>query len=134
MGFAKAKFKLLGEKDSLEGTAIVDTGSLMSIVDKEAADGLGLERTGRFLRLTTLFGEEASCDEMLSKVFEVKGEKLVSERLAVCRLPRDVEERLRAMEASPHVIIGAVTLEAAGFTVNPLTGKLEKVGWLALCG
>jgi len=31
VGFAKAKFKLLGEEASLEGVAIVDAGSLMSI-------------------------------------------------------------------------------------------------------
>ena len=50
----------------------------------------------------------------------------------MCKLPDNVRDKLRAMGADPRVIIGVVTLEAAGFTVNPLTGKLEKVGWLAL--
>jgi len=132
MGFAKARFKLLGEETSLEGTAVVDTGSLMSIVDRDVADTLGLTCTGRTIKLTTLSGEEVLCDEMLVRVFELENEKLVYERVAVCRLPNNVKHKLRAMGADPRVIIGVVTLEAAGFTVNPLTGRLEKVGWLAL--
>ena len=36
------------------------------------------------------------------------------------------------MDVSPNVIIGVITLEAAGLTVNPLTGELEKLGWLSL--
>ena len=43
-----------------------------------------------------------------------------------------MKKRLKAMNVDPRVIIGVVTLEAAGLTVNPITGKLEKVGWLAL--
>jgi len=132
MGFAKARFKLLGERTSMEGTTVVDTGSLMSIIDRGAAETLGLTPTGRTIKLTTLSGEEVLCNEMLVKVFELEDEKLVSERVAVCELPDNVKGKLKAMGADPRVIIGVVTLEAAGFTVNPLTGKLEKVGWLAL--
>ena len=132
MGFAKARFKLLGGETSLEGTAVVDAGSLMSIVDRDVADTLGLTCTGRTIKLTTLSGEKVLCDEMLVRVFELEDEKLVYERVAVCKLPSNVKRKLRAMGADPHVIIGVVTLEAAGFTVNPLTGRLEKVGWLAL--
>lgn len=31
-----------------------------------------------------------------------------------------------------QVLIGALTLEATGFAVNPKTGRLEKIGWLAI--
>jgi len=104
----------------------------MSIVDRDVADTLELMRTGRTIKLTTLSCEEVLCDEMLVRVFELEDEKLVYERVAVCRLPNNVKHKLRAMEADLRVIIGVVTLEAAGFTVNPLTRKLEKVGWLTL--
>ena len=132
LGFAKAAFKISGEKASLEGMAVVDTGSLMSIVDREVEDVLGLKPTGRLLQLTTLSGEEVSCDEMLSREFVLEGEKLASERVAVCKLPENVKEKLRATGADPRIIIGVITLEAAGLRVNPMTGKLEKVGWLTL--
>lgn len=132
MGFTRAKFRVSGDKDCIEGAAIVDTGSSMSIIDEKSAERLGLRRTERTIKLTTLSGEEVACDEMLVNVFEVEGERLVSERVAVCDLPGGVTEKLRAMGAHPHIIIGVVTLEAAGFAVNPLTGKLEKVGWLTL--
>jgi len=132
MGLAKARFKIVGEKASLRDVAVVDTGSLMSIVDEEIASTLGLKPTGRTLRLTTLSGEEVLCEEMLSMSFEIEDERLAYERVAVCKLSEKVKERLKAMRVSPHVIIGVMTLEAAGFVVNPLTGKIEKVGWLAL--
>ncbi len=132
MGFAKAKFRIVGAKASVDGLAIVDTGSLMSVVDEEVAKALGLRPSGRTVRLTTLSGEEVSCNEMLTEFFEVEGETLAYERVAVCKLPDSVKKKLGAMEVDPRLIIGVVTLEAAGFTVNPVTGKLEKVGWLAL--
>ena len=132
MGFAKARFKLMGGRASMEGIAVVDAGSLMSVVDRSAAETLGLTPTGRTVKLTTLSGEEVLCNEVVVKVFELEDERLVSERVAVCELPDNVKGKLKAMGADPRLIIGVVTLEAAGFTVNPLTGKLEKVGWLAL--
>ena len=132
MGFARAKFRISGEKASLEGVAVVDTNSLMTVVDKKLVDELGLVPTTRILRLTTLSGEEVLCDEMLSKELMLEDEKLASERVATCELPSNVKEKLKAMNADPCIIIGVVTLEAAGLIVNPLTGKLQKVGWLAL--
>ncbi len=132
MGFAKAKFKIVGAEESIEGVAIVDTGSLMSIIDEEVAEKLGLKRTGRTVKLTTLSSEGVLCNEMLAKSFEVEGETLTYERVAVCKLPENVKEKLKAMGVSQFLIIGVITLEAAGFAVNPLTGKLEKVGWIAL--
>ena len=132
MESAKARFRLSGTKGSLEGLALVDTGSLMCVVDEEAADRLGLKPTGRKLKLTTLSGGEVMCGEMISEFLELEGEKLVSERVAVCSLPGSVKGKLEAMDVSPNVIIGVITLEAAGLTVNPLTGELEKLGWLSL--
>lgn len=132
MGFTRAKFKVSGDKDSIEGVAIVDTGSSMSIIDEKSAKRLGLRHTERTIKLTTLSGEDVVCSEMLVNVLEVEGERLVSERVAVCDLPDKITEKLSALGAHPHPIIGVVTLEAAGFAVNPLTGRLEMVGWLTL--
>ena len=64
----------------MEGAAIVDTSSLMSIIDSGAAEALGLTPTGRTVKLTTSSGEEVLCDEMLVRVFELEDERLVFER------------------------------------------------------
>ena len=96
MESAKARFRLSGTKGSLEGLALVDTGSLMCVVD-EAADRLGLKPTGRKLKLTTLPGGEVMCGEMISEFLELEGEKLVSERAAVCSLPGSVKGKLEAI-------------------------------------
>ena len=132
MGFTRAKFRVSGDRDCIEGIAIVDTGSLLSIIDENIAEKLGLKPTKRTIKLTTLSGEEVMCSEMLTSAFEIESEKLVSERVAVCKLSNNVREKLRVMGVYEGVIIGVVTLETAGFAVNPLTGKIEKVGWLAL--
>ena len=132
MGFTRAKFRVSGDRDCIEGIAIVDTGSSLSIIDENIAEKLGLKPTKRTIKLTTLSGEEVMCSEMLTSAFEIESEKLVSERVAVCKLSNNVREKLRVMGVYEGVIIGVVTLETAGFAVNPLTGKIEKVGWLAL--
>ena len=75
VGLARARFKLSGERASLEGITVVDTGSLMSIIDRDVAEVSGLARMGRTVRLTTLSGEEVLCDEMLAKVFELEDER-----------------------------------------------------------
>ncbi len=114
------------------GVALVDTGSPMTVVDRGVAEALGLRPTGRTVKLATLSGVEVLCSEAVAELFEVEGEALAYERAAVCELPGSVREKLSAMGADPSLIIGVITLEAAGFAVNPVTGKLERVGWLAL--
>lgn len=116
----------------VEGLAIVDTGSLMSVVDEELGEKLQLTYTGRFVKLTTLSGEEVTCREALSITLTLEDEKLISERVTIYRLPSNIKEKLRAMDVHDQVIIGVLTLEAAGFVINPKTGKLEKIGWLAI--
>jgi len=132
MGFAKARFRVVGAKSSVSGVAIVDTGSIMSVVDLNIAKAIGLKPTGRVVELATLSGDEVLCDEMLTEVFEIEGKALAIERVAVCKLPSKAREKLRALGAGPNMVIGMVTLEGAGLVINPAMGKLEKVDWLAL--
>jgi predicted aspartyl protease len=53
VGFAKAKFRVSGDRDCIEDTAIVDIGSLLSVIDESVAERLGLKPTGRVVKLTT---------------------------------------------------------------------------------
>ena len=132
LGFVRTNFEIFGEKKSLRGIAVVDTGSLMTILDRSIAESLNLKSTGRSLELTTLSGEKVFCSEMVTSKLIVEGETLVSERVAVCELPTNTKEKLKAMDVDPYLIIGVITLEAAGLKANPVTGKVEKVGWVSL--
>ncbi|MBS7653355.1 hypothetical protein KEJ13_09545 [Candidatus Bathyarchaeota archaeon] len=44
----------------------------------------------------------------------------------------NIREKLMVMNVLYQGITGALTLEAAGFVANPKTGRLEKIGWLAV--
>lgn len=132
MGIVRANFRISGELADLGGIALVDTGSSLSLVEQAAAEKLGLRPTGRSLKLVTLSGEELHCSEALTSFLELEGECLAQERVGICRFPETVIKKLRTMRLHPQVIIGLISLEAAGFAPNPRTGKLEKVGWIAL--
>jgi len=132
MGFARARFRIQGASGQVSGEALVDTGALMTVVDEALSSSLGLRPTGRTIRLTTLSGHEVICKEALSELLELEGETLLAERVAVCALPEQVKEKLRELGVHEGILIGTITLEAAGFVVDPVTGRLRRVGWLAL--
>jgi predicted aspartyl protease len=132
MGIVLSRFRLVGTKGSASGKAVVDTGTLMSILDRDFAEQIGVERTGRKIDLMTLSGQIVSCEEVLVKELEIEGERLLSEKMAVCELPENVKKMLREKEASENLIVGAVSLELAGYGIDPRTRKLVKVGWLGV--
>ena len=51
----------------------------------------------------------------------------LAERAAVCALPEQVKEKLREPGVHEGILIGAITLEAAGFVVDPAAGRLRRV-------
>jgi predicted aspartyl protease len=132
MGIVLSRFRLVGTKGSASGKAVVDTGTLMSILDRDFAEQIGVERTGRKIDLMTLSGQIVSCEEVLVKELEIEGERLLSEKMAVCELPENVKKMLREKEASENLIVGAVSLELAGYGIDPRRRKLVKVGWLGV--
>jgi len=67
----------------------------MSILDRDFAEQIGVERTGRKIDLMTLSGQIVSC-EVLVKELEVEGERLLSEKMAICELPENVKKMLRS--------------------------------------
>lgn len=45
MGFAKAKFRLMGDRSDVEGLALVDSGAWYTVIDEELAKHLGVKYT-----------------------------------------------------------------------------------------
>lgn len=56
MGFAKAKFRLIGDRGSTEGFALVDSGAWYTVVDEELAKHIGVRYTGLIITLTSFSG------------------------------------------------------------------------------
>jgi len=42
--FAKAKFKIKGDKEYLEGIALVDSGAWYTVIDQELTEYLGVQQ------------------------------------------------------------------------------------------
>jgi predicted aspartyl protease len=56
LGIVRAKVLLRGSKGSREGTALVDAGAAMTVVDGEVADAVGVMYTGRRRMLMSATG------------------------------------------------------------------------------
>jgi len=62
----------------------------------------------------------------------VEDEELPGAHVAVISFPERLRDRLSMLNVDNWVIVGLATLEILGLTPNVKTGKLEKVGALAL--
>jgi clan AA aspartic protease len=113
MGHVNVKLRLANPIDpnrsSIETTALVDTGAAFTTVPKELSDKLGLRPTGtRKVRTATQF---ESLEQSFASV-EINGNLTVSPILVSTTLDK--------------VLIGVITLEALGLTVDPTTGQLKE--------
>ena len=73
MGFAKAKFRIVGSRGSLEGIALVDTGAWLTVIDVELAEGIGVKYTGLTVVLTSFSGHKVSCREAVVDSITIEG-------------------------------------------------------------
>jgi len=113
MGHVNIKLRLSNPVNpgagSIEGTALVDTGATFTTIPKEISRKLGLLPTGkRKVRTATQF-------ETLEQSFvsvEINSEVSVT--------PVLVSEKL------DKILVGVITLEALGLTVDPTTGQLRE--------
>lgn len=68
------------------------------------------------------------------KEFEIEGEALKYEAVAVAEIPEGVRETLAKSELDGRVVVGLLTLERANMLPDVATGKLKKVGTFVLLG
>jgi uncharacterized protein YegL len=88
--------------------------------------------TGRELSLTVADGHEVKGLLAIVDKLRVEDEELPGAHVAVISFPERLRDRLSMLNVDNWVIVGLATLEILGLTPNVKTGKLEKVGVLAL--
>jgi predicted aspartyl protease len=128
----KASIEAIGYRGSRKGLAIVDTGSSLTLLDEIVAGDIGVRMTGREPSLTVADGHEVKGLLAIVDKLRVEDEELPEAHVAVISFPKRHRDRLSMLNVDNWVIAGLATLEILGLTPNVKTGKLEKVGILAL--
>ena len=126
MGFASAKFRLVGDGGTVEGLALVDSGAGYTVIDEELAKTLDVGYTGLTIVLTSFSGHRISCREAVLKSITIEGKTAPSELVAVCSIPEPVEELLKKQGANHQLVIGVHTLERLGYAIDVIEHKLIK--------
>lgn len=124
MGFASAKFRLVGDGGTAEGLALVDSGAGYTVIDEELAKTLNVGYTGLTIVLTSFSGQRISCREAVLKSITIEGKTAPSELVAVCSIPEPVEELLKKQGANHQLVIGVHTLERLGYAIDVIEHKL----------
>ncbi|MEM2751402.1 MAG: hypothetical protein QXH53_07045 [Nitrososphaerales archaeon] len=135
MGFAKAKFRLIGDRSSTEGFALVDSGAWYTVVDEELAKHIGVRYTGLIITLTSFSGHRIACREAVINSVVIEGRTAPFELIAVCSIPETVKELLRRQDVKEQLVVGVHTLERLGYAIDVATHKLiESPGILMIFG
>ena len=127
MGTVRARVVLRGSKGSREGTALVDTGAAMTVVDKDIADAVGVVYTGRGRTLISATGHRLEGEVAVVRELIVEGEVLDYEKVLAVRLNEEVKKALRNLDVDDSIIIGITTIELAGLIPDTATGRLRKI-------
>ncbi len=122
----KSKIILIGLNIKYECIALVDSGTRMSIVDKDLANKLGLEYTGRKFKIISFSEHEVEAMEAIVKEIILENVSLKYAVVAVTNIPSKVKNILKTHGVDENVIIGLLTLERANLIPDTATGKLKK--------
>jgi len=126
LGIVRAKVAVKGLKGFREGTALVDAGAAMTVVDGEVADAVGVTYTGRRRMLMSAAGHRLEGEVAIVRELNIEGEVLDYEKVLAVRLSEEVKKTLRKLDVDDSIIVGITTIELAGFIQDTTTGKLRK--------
>lgn len=127
MGTVRARVVVTGSKGSREGTALVDTGAVMTVVDRDVADAVGVVYTGRRRALISATGHRLEGEVAVVRELIVEGEVLDYEKVLAVRLNEEVKKALRSLDVDDSIIVGVTTIELAGFIPDTATGRLRRI-------
>jgi predicted aspartyl protease len=127
LGTVRARVVVTGSKGSREGTALVDTGAVMTVVDRDVADAVGVVYTGRRRALISATGHRLEGEVAVVRELIVEGEVLDYEKVLAVRLNEEVKKVLRSLDVDDSIIVGVTTIELAGFIPDTATGRLRKI-------
>jgi len=123
----KARVSMSGSRGSYSSIALVDTGARMTLVDRLVAERVGVEYTGRILGFTSISGHIVKAVEAIVPVFEVEGEVLKYEIVAVAGIPENVKRVLSQSGLDENVVVGLLTIKRANMVPDTTTGTLRRV-------
>ena len=127
MGIVRARVVVMGSKGSREGTALVDAGAAMTVVDRDFADAVGVVYTGRRRALVSATGHRLEGEVAVVRELIVEGEVLDYEKVLAVRLDEEVKRALRSLDVDDSIIVGVTTIELAGFIPDTATGRLRRI-------
>jgi len=128
MVLVKAKVKLKGLRTGYStDNVLVDSGARMTLIERQLAEHIGVEHTGRRVNFVSISGHEIKALEAIVLEMDIEGEVLRYEAVAVANIPNTVKDILRKNKLDEYIIIGILTLERANMIPNTTTGRLEKV-------
>lgn len=134
LALVRARVRLLSARGGYSSEALVDTGARMSLVDRLLAERVGVEYTGRSINFVSVSGHIVKASEAIIPEFELDGEALKYEAVAVAGMPRGVKEALKDSGLDENLVVGLLTLERAGMIPDTASGRLERVGSFILIG
>jgi len=123
----KAEATLRGLKNSEKCTALVDTGAIMTVIDKGLAEAVGVTYTGRRRSLTSATGHKLEGEIAMVRELTVEDEVLDYEKVLVVEFYGEVKRALVKLDVNDSIILGVTTLELANFVPDTSTGKLRRI-------
>jgi predicted aspartyl protease len=123
----KAEVKLRGLRSSEKCKALVDTGAIMTIIDKGLAEAIGVTYTDRKRSLTSATGHKLTGQIAIIRELTVEDEVLDYEKALVVEFNGEVKTALRKLDVADSIILGVTTIELASFIPDTATGKLRKI-------
>jgi predicted aspartyl protease len=124
----RASITIAGIKSSVSGIALVDAGSVLTLLDEEIANVVGVRLLGKRVRLVVGDGHEIVAELGVVKELIIEGESLPEAHVAITKFSEKIRESLKKLGLADWCIVGLSTLEILGLAPNTSSGRLEKVG------
>jgi len=122
----KARLRLEGMRECVEGVSLVDMGASVTIIDRDVADKIGVTYVKRTLTLTTASGHKMEGELAVTSKLIVEGEELPYAHLLVLEVPKGVKEMLMSKHLCDWGIIRLTTLELLNLMPDTTTGNLKR--------
>ena len=127
----KARATVIGFKDRIEGTVLVDTGASLTLLDRRIAEIVGVKSVGRTVNVVA-DGHELVAELAILEKLTVEGEELPYAYVAVLEFPNSLRQKLRELSLVDWRMLGLSTLELLQLAPDVRTGTLRKTTAFAI--
>jgi len=123
----RAEVVLKGLRGSEKCRALVDTGAIMTVIDKSLAQTVGVNYTAKKRTLTSATGHKLTGEIAIVRELIVEDEVLDYEKVLVVDFSREVKKALKNLDVDDTIILGITSVELASFIPDTTTGRLRKI-------